>query len=85
MDPALRKIASGHLGREIAAALLAVYAAAEIERHPVDAGEMLELALRTGLTACDAGYLWLARTLGAPLATFDAELGTAALRELRGA
>jgi predicted nucleic acid-binding protein len=60
-----------------------MHALAELERHPVDAIEVFELASRAKLSAYDAAYLWLARTLGAPLATFDAKLGAAALRELR--
>ena len=59
-----------------------MHALAQIERHPVDAIEVFELASRAKLSAYDAAYLWLARTLGAPLATFDAKLGAAALREL---
>jgi predicted nucleic acid-binding protein len=43
--------------------------------------EVLALALRTGLTAYDAGYLWLASDLGSPLATLDRQLAAAAVRE----
>ena len=35
---------------------------------------VVELALATGLNICDASYLYLARTLGLPLVTFDARL-----------
>jgi len=62
---------------------LRMHARAELDRYPVDAVEVVELASRTQLSAYDAAYLWLARTLVAPLATFDAKLGAAALRELR--
>ena len=44
----------------------------------VDFNETLALALETGLTAYDASYLYLAQTLGMPLATFDKKLHTAA-------
>ena len=44
----------------------------------VDFSETLKLALETGLTAYDASYLYLAQTLGTPLATFDRKLRTAA-------
>jgi predicted nucleic acid-binding protein len=37
----------------------------------------LELAAATGLTAYDAGYLWLARQLGAELVTLDKQLAKA--------
>jgi predicted nucleic acid-binding protein len=35
----------------------------------------VRLGLSTGLTAYDATYLWLARTLGMPLVTLDKKLG----------
>ena len=40
--------------------------------------QVLALASATGLTAYDASYLWLARRLGAPLVTLDAQLARAA-------
>jgi len=39
---------------------------------------LTQLALDSGLTAYDAAYLLLARSLGVPLATFDRRLGEAA-------
>lgn len=44
----------------------------------IDFNETLKLALDTGLTAYDASYLYLAQTLGIPLATFDRKLRAAA-------
>jgi predicted nucleic acid-binding protein len=44
----------------------------------VDAAAVAELAIRTGLTACDAAYVWLARLFGAELVTLDERLGHAA-------
>jgi len=44
----------------------------------VDHLTVLQLALDTSLTAYDASYLYLARALGAPLATFDQRLERAA-------
>ncbi len=44
----------------------------------VDFNKTLTLALETGLTAYDASYLYLAQTLGLPLATFDRKLSSAA-------
>ena len=49
-----------------------------IQWTAVDFNETLALALETGLTAYDASYLYLAQTLGMPLATFDKKLHTAA-------
>ena len=40
----------------------------------VDHDEALRLALETGLATYDASYLYLARTLGVPLVTFDEQL-----------
>lgn len=39
---------------------------------------VLDLALESGLTTYDASYLYVARTLGIPLVTFDRELRAAA-------
>jgi len=44
----------------------------------VDHGEVVDLAGRTGLTAYDAAYLWLARHLDAELVTLDTKLQRAA-------
>jgi predicted nucleic acid-binding protein len=44
----------------------------------VDHGDVLELALKSGLTAYDASYLLLARKLGAELVTLDEALTRAA-------
>ena len=39
---------------------------------------VVDLAMRTGLSAYDASYLWLARRLDAELVTLDAKLSRAA-------
>ncbi len=44
----------------------------------VDHGAVVALAESSGLTAYDASYLWLARTLGAELVTLDRQLAAAA-------
>jgi predicted nucleic acid-binding protein len=46
-----------------------------------DSREILALALAHGLTAYDAAYLFLARSERLPLATLDAALRAAAVRE----
>lgn len=43
----------------------------------VDQGEALALAERSGLTAYDANYLWLARRTGSELVTLDRQLEAA--------
>lgn len=52
--------------------------ALSILEHDVDQREVLSLAERTGLSAYDASYLWLARRLGAKLVTLDERLEKAA-------
>lgn len=61
-------------------ALLAAFALLErfdIELVDVDHREVVAMADRSGLTAYDASYLWLARRLDASLVTLDAELAAA--------
>lgn len=45
-----------------------------IRRVAVPAKDVVELARRTGLSAYDAAYLWLARSHDAELVTLDARL-----------
>ena len=49
----------------------------DIRWREVDHLAVLELALGTGLTTYDASYLYLARTLGLPLVTFEQQLQAA--------
>src|SRR5689334_10861641 len=51
----------------------------EVEEIAVDHDDVVALAARTGLTAYDASYLWLARQLGTELVTLDAKLEHAAM------
>ena len=51
-----------------------------VDRRPEEA-DVLALARRRGLTVYDAAYLELARREGAPLATLDTALATAARTE----
>jgi predicted nucleic acid-binding protein len=48
----------------------------------VDHGEVLDLAERSGLTAYDASYLWLARKMSAELITLDRQLEAARATDL---
>ena len=56
----------------------------KIQQLEVDYGAVVVMAERTGLTAYDAAYLWLARTLGVELVSLDERLLRAAakLREV---
>lgn len=67
---ARRKLITGADARRVVADLGALSVHLE---HPDPAG-VLTLALETGLTAYDAGYLWLARETGTELVTLDAQL-----------
>jgi predicted nucleic acid-binding protein len=49
-----------------------------VDREPVPPRELLALALRFGLSSCDAAYLELALRKGLPLATLDMALSAAA-------
>ena len=62
---------------ELAANLLVMLAglkALTIRREPVPPVEVAELALRTGISAYDASYLWLALSHDAELVTLDDRL-----------
>ncbi len=54
--------------------------ALDINWMPVNHVATLRLALSEGLTTYDASYLFLARSLGLPLVTFDDHLGRLAVR-----
>jgi len=60
----LQQVASG----------LALFARFGIRLHEADPAALATLAERTGLTAYDAAYLWLAESLGAALVTLDRKL-----------
>jgi predicted nucleic acid-binding protein len=49
-----------------------------VEEIAVDHDAVVQLAIRTGLTAYDASYLWLARELKADVVTLDKALDSAA-------
>ena len=66
----------------LAASGLARYETLDIALHETQPADVLALALRYQLSACDAAYLWLAAELKAPLATFDEKLGRAAQTHL---
>jgi len=64
--------------RDRVAALFGLFDQMGIELMPVVHPEVVALAERTGLSAYDASYLWLARHLGAELVTLDRRLAAAA-------
>jgi predicted nucleic acid-binding protein len=49
----------------------------DVEYHDVDHDAVLAIAVEKDVTAYDASYLWLARSLRAPLLTFDKKLRAA--------
>jgi len=81
---ARQKVRRRMISPEAALAALAEFSDMQIESMPVPPAEAFTLAHRYDLSGYDASYLWLASHLQAPLATFDAKLGTAALKHLAG-
>ena len=73
---ALKK--ASHGATVAAAAGLAQWQDLDIELLRIDAAATFQIAQRYGLSAYDAGYLWLAAALQCPLATFDDKLAKAA-------
>ena len=54
---------------------LAVLEGLGLRFRGINQEEVVRLGLKTGLTAYDASYLWLARALNMPLVTLDKKLG----------
>jgi predicted nucleic acid-binding protein len=52
----------------------------DLQLHDVEAVAVLSLAIRSEITFYDASYLWLARTLAAPLITLDGPLAARSAR-----
>lgn len=82
-------IASGvQCGRIPAASVEGLWGVLEAIRHrvelhalaPAQYKAVLDVAMETGLSNFDAAYVWLARSLKLPLATFDPEQMAAAKR-----
>jgi predicted nucleic acid-binding protein len=65
-----------------AATALGLFRRLDLRLHPVDAAAAFETAARTGLTAYDGAYLWLARALRADLVTLDRKVERAARGEI---
>lgn len=77
-----RKKAERHPERsESIARALELALALDIHWLAVDHVATLQLALTETVTTYDASYLFLARSLGLPLITFDEQLGARALRD----
>ena len=79
------KKSRGGMPQAIIGDALDKYGHQAIELHRPDVPAQYALAMRYGLSAYDAAYLWLAGALQAPLVTFDAKLGAAAREYLAGA
>ena len=77
---ALKKHKQGFV--DMASAGMEAYLSLSVELSPVKPEQVLALAIRYGLSAYDASYLWLAAELKVPLATFDEKLGRAAQTHL---
>jgi predicted nucleic acid-binding protein len=79
---ALVKIRRGLGSEPLIRAMLSTVRLLHVRRMPVPADDVVALALRTGLSAYDAAYLWLAKTEDVELVTLDRKL-TEADRMLR--
>jgi predicted nucleic acid-binding protein len=77
-----------HSGRIPATSVEGLWGVLEAIRHRVELHDLapaqhkavLDVALESGLPTYDAAYLWLARSLRLPLATFDPQQAAAAQR-----
>ena len=75
---AVKKISDAPQQRETMTVALQAFLRLNIDFQEVDCRQVVELATLTGLTAYDASYLFVARELGMPLLTFDAQLARVA-------
>lgn len=71
------KVRRGEVPTEAAAVALGAFARVRIVLHEPDCLEVFRFTIRTRLTAYDAAYLWLARSLSADLVTLDKKLASA--------
>ena len=62
---------------------LRAYGRLSIAEHTVQGDEVVDLAIRLGLSGYDAAYVWVARSLGAELVTLDKRLEKAHRRLAR--
>jgi predicted nucleic acid-binding protein len=73
----LTKIRRQPTRREVLRAAFRLAHRLKVATVDVDHAAILDLADATGLTAYDASYLWLARSLGGELVTLDRRLAAA--------
>lgn len=76
----LKKIERHPSQREALREALALLPLLDVRKVDVPPDEIVAFAEGEGLTAYDAAYLWLARTLGCELVTLDGALDAAARR-----
>jgi predicted nucleic acid-binding protein len=71
------KVRRREMSAETAARALGAFSRVRIALHEADVLEVFRFTVRTRLTAYDAAYLWLARSLAADLVTLDEKLARA--------
>ena len=74
------KVRRSELSAEAATVALRAYSLLPIALHDPDLLEVFRIAVRARLTAYDAAYLWLARSLSANLITLDQKLAKARVK-----
>jgi predicted nucleic acid-binding protein len=77
MNAAATKVRRGEVTRDAADIVVSAFANVRIALHEPAASDLFRLAVETRLTAYDAAYLWLARSLSADLVTLDGKLAGA--------
>ena len=75
---AAMKVRRRLLSRDAAAKAMGLLDRLDVRLHAVPATRAFEVAEKTGLTAYDGAYVWLAQALGAPVATLDARVARTA-------
>ena len=71
---AAHKMQRNELSLEAATIALRAYPSLQVVLYDTDLSEVVRIGLRARLTAYDATYLWLARSLSADLVTLDGRM-----------
>jgi len=81
VNVAITKLRSEKIQKHEADAAFFLFEAIDIQYFEIDALGVFDLAALSGLSACDASYLWLARQHNAELVSLDKGLNSAFLSD----